>query len=153
MAANSIKWVFSEFDDLTNNEIYQILKLRQEVFIIEQNCIYPDIDNLDQFSHHLLGFNKELLIAYLRIVPPGKKFDKPSIGRVIIAESERNKGIGIELVSSGVAKAKELYHNSDIFVEAQAHLEVFYNRIGFRIISDTYDIDGIPHIQMVLTHS
>jgi len=153
MPAKKISWTFSSFISLSHHDLYQLLKLRQDVFIIEQNCIYPDIDNLDQFSHHLLGFNKKLLVAYLRLVPPGKKFNKPSVGRVIIAKNERKKGLGNELVRMGLQKAKELYGNQDINVEAQAHLQEFYYRIGFRKISDSYDVDGILHIKMVLNHS
>jgi len=153
MSARNISWTFSAFESLSNYHLYQFLKLRQDVFIIEQSCLYPDIDNLDQFSHHLLGFNKKSLVAYLRIVPPGRKFNHPSVGRVIITKSERNRGLGDELVRIGLQKAKELYGNTDINVEAQAHLHDFYHRIGFRKISDKYDVDGIPHIKMVFNHA
>jgi ElaA protein len=153
MPADNIKWIFSSFDLLKNHDLYQLLKLRQDVFIIEQNCIYPDIDNLDQYSYHLLGYKGDMLAAYLRIVPPGKKYDFPSIGRVIVSEHERNKGLGQKLVDQGVLKTKQLYENNDIYVEAQAHLNDFYQRSGFQRITESYDVDGIPHIRMVLTHS
>lgn len=150
MSIHKIKWVFSSFDNLSSEGIYESLRLRQDIFIVEQNSIYPDIDGLDYDSHHLLGYAGSHLQAYLRIVPPGQKFSEPSIGRIVVEKGRRNTGIGTELVKQGIIHTKQLYNRIPIRIEAQAHLEQFYGAIGFSKVTDAYDKDGIPHIQMLL---
>lgn len=141
---------YSSFNELTPHHLYDILKLRQDIFIIEQNCIYDDIDRLDRESGHLLLHStSESLIGYLRIVPPQIKFDEYSLGRIAIKSDNRGKGLGKMIVEKGIEKVQALGAR-DIRIEAQAHLIKFYENIGFKSVSAAYDIDGIPHLQMVL---
>lgn len=141
---------YSSFDELTPDHLYEILKLRQDIFIIEQNCIYDDIDGLDKESEHLLLHNtSDCLIGYLRIVPPQIKFDEYSLGRIAIKSDNRGKGLGKMIVEKGI-EAVQASGARDIRIEAQAHLVNFYENVGFRSISAAYDIDGIPHLQMIL---
>lgn len=150
MSIHKIKWVFSAFDNMSSEDIYESLKLRQDIFIVEQDSIYPDIDGLDYHSHHLLGYAGRQLQAYLRIVPPDRIFLEPSIGRVVVKKGRRNTGIGTELVNQGIIHTRELYGMVSIRIEAQAHLHQFYSEFGFLKVTDAYDKDGIPHIQMLL---
>lgn len=141
---------YSSFDELTPHHLYEILKLRQDIFIIEQECIYDDIDGLDRESEHLLLHNiNECLIGYLRIVPPQIKFDEYSLGRIAIKSDNRGKGLGKMIVEKGIETVQSSGAR-DIRIEAQAHLINFYESIGFKSVSAAYDIDGIPHLQMVL---
>lgn len=143
-----MNWKFiHEFDQFDAIDLYRALKLRQDIFIIEQNCIYDDIDALDIVSQHLLLYDSESLVAYCRIVPEGKKFDAPSIGRVIVNPAYRNMGKGKELME----KALELLNKeneSKVVIEAQEYLERFYQSLGFHKRSEPYDVDGINHILM-----
>jgi ElaA protein len=150
MPPRNIKWIFSEFDNLRAGDLYKALKLRQDIFIIEQDCIYPDLDNMDYHSFHLLGYCGGTLAAYLRVVPPGKIFREPSIGRIIVAREYRSTGIGSELVKLGIKHTNQLYSDCRIRIEAQAHLREFYQGFGFSKVTDAYEKDGIPHIQMLL---
>ena len=141
---------YSSFDELTPDHLYEILKLRQDIFIIEQNCIYDDIDGLDRESEHLLLHSaNDCLIGYLRIVPPQIKFDEYSLGRIAIKSNNRGIGLGKMIVEKGI-EAVQASGARDIRIEAQAHLVNFYENVGFRSISAAYDIDGIPHLQMIL---
>ena len=144
-----MNWIYYKtFTDLTPEHLYAILKLRQDVFIIEQDCIYDDIDGLDQHSAHLLGIIDDQLAGYARIVPAGKKFREVSVGRIVVHRDYRNQGIGRILVQKSLQLLKEK-GNRSVRIEAQAHLEKYYTSLGFRKVSDVYEVDGIPHIQMV----
>lgn len=139
--------LITNFNDLHAIELYDILKLRQDVFIIEQQCIYSDIDDLDIYSEHLLMYQGSVLAAYCRFVPAGKKLDELSIGRVVVSQRFRRKNIGKELMRTAlrVLAQKEVHI---IKIEAQNYLRSFYESFGFTIIDGPYDIDGIPHILM-----
>lgn len=144
-----MEWIYyKNFEDFKPDELYRVLKLRQDIFIIEQDCIYPDLDLLDQRSEHLFCLEDGQLVGYLRIVPKGLKFREVSIGRIIVAQSHRNRGIGKILVQKGIDQVLSDGHRS-IRIEAQAHLEKFYTDLGFYKTSNPYNVDGIPHIQMV----
>lgn len=139
--------IIHDFDQFEAIDLYRVLKLRQDVFIIEQDCIYDDIDTLDLVSRHILLYDHESLAAYCRIVPAGKKFDAPSIGRVIVNPKYRSLGIGKKLMK----KAMKLLNGenvSRVVIEAQEHLERFYQSLGFHKRSEPYDVDGINHILM-----
>jgi ElaA protein len=137
-------------DEFTSQHLYDVLKLRQDIFIIEQECIYGDIDNLDKQSAHLLLLDTDnSLIGYLRIVPAGTKFTECSLGRIAVKNSFRGQGIGKKLVQKGVLQINAT-KTQDIKIEAQAHLENFYKDIGFVTVSDVYNVDDIPHLQMTL---
>lgn len=146
-----MKWIlYHKLSDFNPEHLYEVVKLRQDIFIIEQNCIYDDIDGLDYESIHLLLFSgNDTLIGYLRIVPPGIKFDEVSLGRIAIRKSYRGKGLGKKLIEKGLEFAKERGETS-VKIEAQAHLEKLYTGLGFKKVSKIYSVDGIPHIQMIM---
>jgi ElaA protein len=148
-----IEWQWSSFADLTPAQLYEMLALRQQVFVLEQTCLYPDIDGLDPGAHHLLGWRevdgKRTLAATLRCLAPGAKYEEMSIGRVVTSPSTRGTGLGRELVAQGVAHAVRLHPGHAIRIGAQAHLEDFYKSYGFVTVSDPYDEDGIQHIDML----
>ncbi|MFN0047516.1 MAG: GNAT family N-acetyltransferase [Cytophagales bacterium] len=145
-----MEWIIKTYKELTINELYQLLKLRQEVFVVEQNCAYLDADNKDIDAIHLLGFDNEVLIAYARIVLPGIKYVEPSIGRVLVSAEARKYGIGSELMNRAIMVSKKLFPSFKNRISAQAHLQKFYENVGFTKVSDVYDEDGIPHIEMLL---
>src|SRR5688572_30821366 len=120
------------------------MALRQRVFVVEQNCAYLDADGVDHVSRHLWAERGESIVAYLRIVPAGVKFDEVSIGRVITAPEQRGGGLGRQLMKRGISACGAV----PIRIGAQAHLETFYGELGFARASDVYDEDGIPHIEM-----
>ncbi|MBW8901255.1 MAG: GNAT family N-acetyltransferase [Massilia sp.] len=148
-----IEWQWSSFADLAVADLYEMLALRQQVFVLEQTCLYPDIDGLDPGAHHLLGWRtvdgKRELAATLRCLAPGAKYDEMSLGRVATSPSVRGTGLGRELVAQGIACAEQLHPGHAIRIGAQAHLETFYAGFGFCTVSAPYDEDGIPHIDML----
>lgn len=146
-----MNWVVKKFDELTPHELYAILQLRNEVFVVEQNCVFQDADNKDQSSYHLMGWQNEKLVAYTRLVPPGVAYDKVSIGRVITSPSVRGTGVGKELMNVSIEKAKQLFGNDPILIGAQLYLKKFYESLGFRQSSAIYLEDGIEHIEMILS--
>jgi ElaA protein len=148
-----IEWQWSGFAGLTAAQLYEMLALRQQVFVLEQTCLYPDIDGLDPGAHHLLGWRtvdgKRELAATLRCLAPGAKYTEMSLGRVVTSPSTRGSGLGRELVARGIACAVALHPGHAIRIGAQAHLEQFYRSFGFVTVSEPYDEDGIMHIDMV----
>jgi ElaA protein len=148
-----IEWQWSGFADLTAAALYEMLALRQQVFVLEQACLYPDIDGLDPGAHHLLGWKtgagKRELVATLRCLAPGAKYDEMSLGRVVTSPSTRGTGLGRALVAHGIACADRLHPGHAIRIGAQAHLEAFYASFGFRTVCAPYDEDGILHIDML----
>jgi ElaA protein len=143
-------WQWHTFDELKPAELYAILALRQRVFIVEQHCAYLDADGLDADSLHLSGLDSEgLLCAYLRVVPPGRRFSGPSIGRVITAPEVRRFGLGLLLMREGLRMTADRYPGSPVYVSAQRYLDRFYRSLGFEPHGQPYDEDGIPHIAMV----
>ena len=140
--------LYHGIDKVPPSELYNILKLRQDIFIVEQNCVYEDIDGLDDVSKHLLLKVGKELAAYSRIVPPKVKFNEISIGRIVVREEFRSSGYGKKIVLESIDRIVEAGHKS-IRIEAQAHLLQFYKNLGFRSAGDTYIVDGIPHLQMV----
>lgn len=143
-----INWILKKFDELSPSELYAILRLRNEVFIIEQNCIYQDLDNKDQASMHLMGWEKDELVAYTRILPVGVSYNHPSIGRVVTSPSKRRTGLGKELMEKSIEFVENLYGKGPIRIGAQLYLKKFYEELGFRQVSDIYDEDNIQHIEM-----
>ena len=143
-----ITWVFKKFNELLPEELYAILQLRNEVFVVEQNCIFQDADNKDQPSLHIMGWRQNNLVAYIRIVPPGISFKEPSIGRVVTSPQERGQGTGHELMLVSINKVYELYGETDIRIGAQVYLKNYYQSHGFVQTSEVYPEDGIDHIEM-----
>lgn len=145
-----LHWVFKSFEELTAIELYAILQLRSEVFVVEQNCVYQDIDNKDEKSFHLMAFDGERLTAYCRLVAPGISFNEPSIGRVITSPKYRGKGIGIALIKRAIRHTLEVYQATNIKIGAQLYLLKFYSSFGFIQTSEVYLEDNIEHIDMLL---
>lgn len=144
-----IDWRISTFKELSVEELYDILRLRSEVFVVEQNCVFLDMDERDQASYHLQGRVGGKLIAYVRILPPGLTYEEPSIGRVVSSPSYRGKGAGVELMGKAIFETKKLHGELPIKIGAQLYLKKFYENLGFRQCSDIYMEDEIEHIKMI----
>lgn len=145
-----MKKIISSFDELTNVQLYDLLKLRQDIFIIEQNCIYPDIDGYDKKASHLLIYEHDELAAYSRIFAPDIKYNtETSIGRIIVSPKKRGGSLGKKLIEKSISYCITNYPKSDIRIEAQAKLKNYYSKFGFIGDSDVYPVDGIDHLQMV----
>lgn len=142
-------WQLREFNQLTLDELYELLRLRQEIFVVEQECYYQDLDGLDQRSVHMLVLDGDALVGYQRIFAPGVEADESVIGRIIVAASARGQGFGFELVRRGIDHCRTTYPEAGIRISAQAHLQDFYSRNGFYTVSQPKDVDGIPHVDML----
>ena len=146
-----IRYSIKSFHQLSTIELYEILKLRQKVFVVEQNCPYLDNDDLDQDSFHLCGYYGIDLIAYSRLIPPDMLYEGHSaIGRVINDSSVRGKGIGKNLMSHAISISQALFANKPIKIGAQTYLKEFYEDFGFQQVGEEYLEDGILHIHMIL---
>ena len=145
-----LKWTFKKFDKLTAGELYAIMQLRNEVFVVEQNCVYQDADNKDQQSMHLCGWDAEKLVAYTRIIPPGISYKEASIGRVVTSPAYRNTGAGRQVMKESISLTLSAFNCNEIKIGAQVYLTTFYQSLGFVPCSDEYLEDGIPHIEMIL---
>ena len=144
-----LRWRFAPFDKLTPREVHDLYQARIEVFVIEQNCLFQDVDGVDPACWHLLGRQGDALVAYCRLVPPGVKYPEPSIGRVLTSRAARRSGAGRALMAESLARAQGLWPGLAIRIGAQHYLERFYGNFGFVQASAPYDEDGIPHIEMV----
>ncbi len=143
-----LKWRIKRFEALSLNELYQILHLRSEVFVVEQNCVYQDIDGKDQKALHVFGENNGKILAYARLFKPKDYFEKASIGRVVVDESRRNKKIGHILMKESIEGIHKHFGESEITISAQLYLKKFYESHGFIQTSQMYLEDNIPHIEM-----
>jgi len=143
-----IDWKIKTFEQLSTPEVYEILRLRAEVFVVEQNCVYQDIDNKDQKALHLFGEFEGEIIAYSRLFQPGDYFEFSSIGRVVVAEKYRDKNYGHELIDLSILAIKNHFNEQNITISAQLYLKKFYQSHGFIATSKTYLEDDIPHIEM-----
>ncbi|HEY9103585.1 GNAT family N-acetyltransferase [Chitinimonas sp.] len=145
-----LSWRWATLDELTAAEWHEVGVLRQAVFIIEQQCPFPDLDHIDPESRHLLGRNAAgELVAYLRLVPAGYKYPTPSLGRVVTAATARGTGSGKALMLEGLAEHMRCYPGQPNTIGGQAYLQGFYESLGFRAISDIYLEDDIEHLDMV----
>jgi ElaA protein len=147
-----ITWSCKSFTELTNEELYKILQLRMAVFVVEQNCVYQDCDDKDQQSYHYMGWKKNKLVAYSRLLPPGIAYANPSIGRVVTSPLVRGNKIGRELMKRSINKTIELFGKVSITIGAQLYLKDFYESFGFIKTGDIYLEDGIEHIKMQLNY-
>ena len=165
MNPERLVWTFIHYDQISPDALYDALMLRQRVFVVEQHCAFLEADGVDRYAWHLLGrqlgqpagveYLQSLesntpLVAYLRIVAPGRRFAEPSIGRVVTAPEVRRTGLGRVLMQEGIRRTKELFPGRAIKLSAQRYLEGFYGSLGFVVDGEPYDEDGIPHINMVL---
>lgn len=137
------------FNELTLTSLYEVLHLRAEVFVVEQNCPYQDVDGKDQKAMHILGYHKEQLVAYTRVFEPGYYFDNASIGRVVVKENARQYGFGKDIMKASIAFIEDTLDLSTIELSAQTYLKKFYNDLGFQEIGEGYLEDDIPHIRMI----
>lgn len=145
-----MNWIFKKFTDLTLNELYEILRLRNEVFVVEQNCPYQDLDHKDQHSWHLAGWHDDQLAAYTRIIPPGISYTEASIGRVVTSPHHRRSGVGRILMQLSIQHTFEQFHVDSIRIGAQVYLKKFYTSLGFISTGKEYLEDNIPHVEMLL---
>ncbi|HEY9107546.1 MAG TPA: GNAT family N-acetyltransferase [Roseateles sp.] len=144
-----MRWTCLRFDELTVRQLHDLLKLRSEVFVVEQNCVFLDIDGLDPKTWHLLGTGDDgRLLAYTRLIPPGVKAPDALIGRVVTSPAVRGGGTGRALMAESVAQCERLWPGRAITLHAQAHLERFYGSFGFMQSGEPYIEDGIPHLEM-----
>ena len=140
--------IIKKFDELTLNELYKIMQLRSQVFVIEQNCIYQDLDDIDKISYHLfIKGNNDMIKAYLRIFEKDK--DTAQIGRVVTEEKERKKGYATKLMEKGIQLIKNEMKKNKVYLEGQVYCKDLYLKLGFEIISDEFLEDGIPHYKMI----
>jgi len=137
------------FSELTTQELYDVLQLRSEVFVVEQNCVYQDIDGKDQKALHVLGVKNNQLVAYTRLFKPGDYFDYASIGRVVVAKNQRQYKYGYDIMKASIEAIKNSFNQTIIKISAQAYLKGFYNNLGFKEIGEEYLEDDIPHIAMI----
>lgn len=145
-----IKWILKPFHRLAAEELYQILQLRNEVFVVEQNCVYQDADNNDQKAFHLLGMQGEKLWAYARLFAPGAYYTEAAIGRIVTAPGVRGRGLGKALVKEAIEITRRMYGEIPIALAAQSYLEKFYAYFGFQKRGKDFLWDNIPHVKMVL---
>lgn len=135
------------FSKLSLNQLYELLKIRVDIFVVEQQCSYAELDNADQNAIHIMATETDEIIGYARI---SFNHNKIHIGRIVIKQSHRNKGLGKELMNSAIQYCAEEFPNQPIYLSAQIHLQKYYESFGFQAISDVYDWDGIDHVDMIL---
>ena len=143
-----IQFKIKPFSELSTDELYTLLQLRSEVFVVEQNCVYQDIDGKDQKAIHVLGYSEGILVAYSRLFKPKDYFEFSSIGRVIVKESHRDKKIGHELMRVSIDAITTLFKETKITISAQLYLKNFYESHDFVVVGESYLEDDIPHIEM-----
>ncbi|MFC7446113.1 N-acetyltransferase ElaA [Mesoflavibacter sp. HG96] len=137
------------FNQLTINELYEVLQLRSEVFVVEQDCVYQDIDGKDQNALHVLGIKDNKIVAYTRLFKPGDYFNLASIGRVVVKENQRMHKYGYDIMEASIKAIKTNYNTTDIKISAQCYLKRFYNNLNFFEVGEQYLEDDIPHIAML----
>lgn len=143
-------WIVKTFEELTTTELYALLRLRSEIFVVEQECVFLDMDNADQQAVHVMGYDVEQeLVAYTRLFRPGIKYDMASIGRVVTSKKARGTGVGRELMEQSIAALEARFGKGPIKIGAQQYLQKFYTSLGFVQSSEMYLEDNIPHIEMI----
>ncbi|WP_281991641.1 GNAT family N-acetyltransferase [Aquimarina aggregata] len=145
----SINFRVKRFEEIEALELYKILRLRAEVFVVEQDCVYQDIDNKDQKALHVIGYKNDQIVAYTRLFKGGDYFENASIGRVVVSQKERQFGYGHDLIRVSIEAIEKHFKTTEIKISAQTYLKKFYESHGFSQIGEEYLEDGIPHIAMV----
>jgi ElaA protein len=146
----TLEWTVKKFEELTINELYDLLALRAEVFVVEQNCVYQDVDGKDTKALHVLGKENNNLVAYTRIFKPGDYFKEASIGRVVVSPNVRGRKLGYDLMKQSIEAVKTYFQTTNIHISAQCYLMDFYKNLGFEPRGESYLEDDIPHIAMFL---
>ncbi|MDR6299779.1 GNAT family N-acetyltransferase [Mesonia maritima] len=144
-----MKISIKKFEELTLTELYQILQLRSEVFVVEQDCVYQDIDGKDQEALHIIGKKSDKIVAYTRCFAPGIYFEEAAIGRVVVQENERKNKLGHQILEASIQAIHKKFTTSHIKLSAQQYLTKFYETHNFKQIGEGYLEDGIPHIAMI----
>ena len=137
------------FEELTKLELYYLLQLRSEVFVVEQDCVYQDVDGKDEKALHVLGFKNNKIVAYTRIFKHGDYFEDTSIGRVVVSKNERQFKYGYDIMEASINAIKRHFNTSKIKISAQCYLKKFYSNLGFKEVGEEYLEDDIPHIAMI----
>jgi ElaA protein len=145
-----LEWQWCRLGELSGEQVYAVLAARVAIFVVEQNCAYQDLDGLDSDAEHLIAWSGRDVAGYLRVLGPGTRFDDPSIGRIITTQPFRGSGLGRELVTRGIERARMRYPGRPVRISAQKYLEKFYGGLGFETVSEPYLEDGIPHVEMLL---
>ena len=143
-----LKFEIKRFNELSTQELYDVLQLRSEVFVVEQNCVYQDIDGKDAKAIHLLGSCNGEIVAYVRIFKPGDYFEQASIGRVVVKHIYRDRKWGYDLMNEAIQATEKVFNETKITISAQLYLKKFYENLGFAQTSEMYLEDDIPHIEM-----
>jgi len=146
-----LEWKCRRFEQLNNDQLYELIKLRVDIFVVEQECPYPELDEKDRVidTHHLTAYQDSKIVAYARLLPPGVSYPDSSIGRFAVDDSLRHQGIGTLLMKNCLEQVAILWPDDDIRVSAQSYLKEFYQSFGFTQTSESYLEDGIPHIEML----
>jgi ElaA protein len=144
-----LKTTIKKFEALTTNELYAILRLRSEVFVVEQDCVYQDLDDKDKKAIHVMGWYDNTIVAYTRIFDVKLYFNEASIGRVVVDKKYRSKGFGIDIMITSINAIKKYFSQTQIKISAQTYLIKFYNELGFKKQGKPYLEDGIPHTAMI----
>jgi ElaA protein len=148
----SVKWSCLRLSEMSAQRVHELLKTRQEVFILEQRCLYPDIDEIDISCFHMMGYNiNQKLIAYCRLIESGAVFNEPTIGRVLIIKQYREMGLARRLMLEAHKYCETVIGSKEVRLNAQLYLQKFYEDIGYQCVSNPYDDDGIMHIEMLRT--
>ena len=146
-----VQFFSKRFSELTNEELYELLRLRSDVFVVEQECVFLDLDNKDQEAIHVLGKKGSKLVAYTRLFDKQQYYEQASIGRVVVNKDERKFGYGHDLMRFSIDEITNRFQTSDIKIGAQTYLQQFYESHGFKQIGANYIEDGIPHMYMMKT--
>ena len=144
-----LKITIKRFEALTTNELYAILRLRSEVFVVEQDCVYQDLDDKDKKALHVIGWYGNTIVAYTRVFDVKLYFNEASIGRVVVDKKHRSKGFGIDIMNASIDAIEKHYNQTQIKISAQTYLIKFYNNLGFKVQGKPYLEDGIPHTAMI----
>lgn len=147
----SMKWHMKHFSELTNEQLYKLLKARVDVFVVEQECPYEEIDNVDQLAMHYFAEHNGKIAATVRILPRNTTYEEVAIGRVLVVKEFRGKGLAREIMQGAISFVHEEWEEKEIKLQAQTYLQSFYESLGFKQVSDVYEEDQIPHIDMLLT--
>lgn len=144
-----MKYKIKTFEELNTKELYSILRLRSEIFVVEQNCVYQDLDNKDLSGYHLMAIDNNEIVAYLRVLPKGVSYKEISIGRFVVRKDYRRKNLGLALLNKALKFIQEDLNEKDVRISAQVYVKELYKKAGFIEASEEYLEDNIPHVEML----
>lgn len=144
-----MEYTIKTFEELNTKELYSILRLRSEIFVVEQNCVYQDLDNKDISAYHLMAIDNDEIVAYLRVLPKGVSYKELSIGRFVVRKDYRRKNLGLELLNKALRFIEEELKEKEVRISAQVYVKELYKKAGFVEASEEYLEDDIPHVEML----